>query len=163
MTTLRTREASPCAGHPAHGPACQPRIHASVVLRSRAWGEGAGTELGGVPAPKHRKNISLPDRQAFSLGGRNLTRREKSTAKTFLQYCSTSLLAPLPASPRSRGVPLGTTGGRTSHQRGEREMHCLLSVALPPLCTWGWCGPEASCTQHRPHPAIRTLVRISSD
>ena len=29
--TARTREASPCAGYPAHGSACQPRIHASVV------------------------------------------------------------------------------------------------------------------------------------
>ena len=29
--TTRTREASPCAGYPAHGSACQPRIHASVV------------------------------------------------------------------------------------------------------------------------------------
>ena len=29
--TTRTREASPRAGYPAHGSACQPRIHASVV------------------------------------------------------------------------------------------------------------------------------------
>ena len=29
--TTRTHEASPCAGYPAHGSACQPRIHASVV------------------------------------------------------------------------------------------------------------------------------------